>query len=325
MSHHTIVIAEYQQGEIKPVTMELIAAARELNRSGPAAITIYLAGNPVGPAAQQLAEKTGCAVFGLEMDASVSYMEEHCMAAIAAAIERDPPRYVMIAHTVRGVALAGALAASLNAACITGVETLLKSDGGDRFVRSIHGGKFSATLTADARITILTIQPGSYPPAEPVGEAQAQVTIQPVPPAKDRITFLGRKAAVAGAADLAGARIIVAAGRGIGRPENLDLIRRLAACFPNSAVAGSRIVCDNGWLGYSRQVGVSGNTVAPELYLACGISGAFQHLIGMRGSKFVVAVNTDPHAAIFREADLCIVEDLNAFIPALLARLDQPR
>jgi electron transfer flavoprotein alpha subunit len=324
MSEHTIVIAEYQQGEIKPVTMELIAAARELNRSDPAGITIFLAGCPLEPAAKQLAEKAKVAVFGLELDASVSYIEEHCTAAIAAAMERDPPRYVLIAHTVRGVALAGALAASFNAACITGVETILKSDDGDRFVRSIHGGKFSATLTTDAPITILTIQPGSYPPAEPVDEPSAQVVIQPVPPTGDRITFLGRKAAVAGAADLAGARIIVAAGRGIGNPQNLHLIRRLAACFPNSAVAGSRIVCDNGWLGYSRQVGVSGNTVAPELYLACGISGAFQHLMGMRGSKFVVAVNTDPHAAIFREADLCIVEDINAFLPALLAILDQP-
>jgi electron transfer flavoprotein alpha subunit len=325
MSDHTIVIAEYHQGEIKPVTMELITAARELNKSGPAGITICLAGSPVKPAAEQLAEKTGCAVLGLEMEASLSYMEAHCAAAVAAALEKDPPKYILIAHTVRGVALAGALAPGLNAACITGVETVVSANGADRFVRSIHGGKFTATLTADRPSTILTIQPGSYQPVRPPGKPPGRIAIKPVPASKDRIKSLGRKSAVSGATDLAGARIIVAAGRGIGRPENLDWIHRLAACFPNSAVAGSRIVCDLGWLGYSRQVGVSGNTVAPELYLACGISGAFQHLVGMRGSKIVVAVNTDPKAAIFREADVCIVEDLNTFIPAFINAFETSR
>jgi electron transfer flavoprotein alpha subunit len=122
----------------------------------------------------------------------------------------------------------------------------------------------------------------------------------------------------ADSARIAEAEVLVAAGHGVGGPENLDLIRRLAALFPKSAVAGSRIACDLGWLEYQRQVGVTGATVSPRLYIACGISGAVQHVAGMRGSGFVVAINKDPAAAIFREADVCIVDDLTRFIPAFI-------
>jgi len=114
------------------------------------------------------------------------------------------------------------------------------------------------------------------------------------------------------------AGVIVSAGQGLGDKENLDLIFQLAALFAKSAVAGSRIVCDLGWLEYRCQVGVTGATVSPQLYIACGISGAVQHVMGMRNSEFIVAINKDPAAAIFQVADIGIVEDLTTFIPALI-------
>lgn len=318
MSKRIIVIAEYRQGEVKPATMELVTAASELKEKSAGDITLVLSGSSVQSAAAHLADSTGYAVLGLEIDESAGYMEEQCAAALSAEIESDPPEYVCIAHTVRGVSLAGTLAAKLNAACITGVEKIGEIDGCVNFLRSVSGGKFTATVASNAATTIVTIQPGIYERFRPAGGARRQMDIHTVTPRENRIRVLGQKPAITGAADLANARVIVAAGQGIGSPENLDSIHRLAACFSNSAVAGTRIVCDLGWLGYNRQVGVSGNTVAPDLYLACGISGALQHLMGMRGSKFIVAVNTDPNAAIFREADVCIVEDLKAFIPAFL-------
>jgi len=110
----------------------------------------------------------------------------------------------------------------------------------------------------------------------------------------------------------------VAAGRGVGEKENLEIIYQLAALFSKAAVAGSRIVCDMGWLEYQRQVGVTGTTVSPQLYIACGISGAVQHVMGMRNSEFIVAINKDPSAAFFQTADICIVEDLADFIPAFI-------
>jgi len=114
------------------------------------------------------------------------------------------------------------------------------------------------------------------------------------------------------------AGVIVSAGQGLGDKKNLDLIYQLAALFAKSAVAGSRIVCDLGWLEYRCQVGVTGATVSPQLYIACGISGAVQHVMGMRNSEYIVAINKDPAAAIFQVADICIVEDLTTFIPALI-------
>ena len=126
-------------------------------------------------------------------------------------------------------------------------------------------------------------------------------------------------------AGISEADVIVAAGQGFGEEENLELARQLAAVFPKSAIAGSRIVCDLGWLGYGCQVGVTGATVSPRLYIACGISGAVQHVTGMRGSGFIVAINKDPAAAIFQMADVCVVEDLITFIPILLETYQKTR
>lgn len=130
--------------------------------------------------------------------------------------------------------------------------------------------------------------------------------------------FLGRTPSEGGFADISEANVIVAAGNGIGSEDNLVWIQRLADLFPRAAIAGSRLVCDRGWLDYQQQVGVTGASVAPALYIACGISGATQHRMGMRGSEYVVAINTDPNAPMFNEADICIVEDLIEFIPLVL-------
>jgi electron transfer flavoprotein alpha subunit len=123
------------------------------------------------------------------------------------------------------------------------------------------------------------------------------------------------------------AEVIVAAGRGVGKKENISLIERLAAVFPGSAVGASRSACDLGWLEHKHQIGTTGQTVSPKLYIACGVSGAFQHVSGMRGAQTVVAINTDIHASIFQVAHYGIVEDLTTFIPILLEELSkaQPR
>lgn len=134
-----------------------------------------------------------------------------------------------------------------------------------------------------------------------------------------RIRALGVAVAETQDLDLTLADVIVCAGRGVGAAENIDGVRRLAALFSKSAVACSRPVCDLGWMDYRHQVGLTGRTVAPKLYIACGVSGAVQHLAGMRGAGFVVAVNKDPHAAIFQVADVGVVEDLAAFIPLLIS------
>ena len=323
MTKRIVIIAEFDQGAVRPVTMELMTAALELKHYGPAVISICIAGRSIQSAAEMIAEHTGCPVQGLEMDESAGYFEEQFLAAVTNEIELDPPDLIFIAHTTRGLSLAGTLAAKLKAACITGVEKVITVDEGPGFERPVSGGKFTATVASDSKTTILTVQPGAYEPYKPDGGNRKQIGIRTAAACREQIKVLDQRPAITGAADLASAGVIVAAGQGIGGPEKLDLINGLASCFSNSAVAGTRIVCDLGWLEYNRQVGISGNTVAPDLYIACGISGAMQHLMGMRGSKFVVAVNSDPNAAIFREADVCIAEDLNAFIPAFIDALEK--
>jgi electron transfer flavoprotein alpha subunit len=117
------------------------------------------------------------------------------------------------------------------------------------------------------------------------------------------------------------AEVIVSGGRGIGKRENVSLIKRLAAVFPRSAVGASRSACDLGWFEHRHQIGTTGQTVSPRLYIACGISGAFQHVSGMRGAQTILAINTDRHAPIFQVAHYCIVEDLTTFIPILLREI----
>ena len=321
MTKRIAVIAEHRQNEVNPATLALMATAAKLQAGDHADIRLIVAGDSIQPAAEQLADHCGWPVLALELGGATGYLDERWAEALLDELDLDRPDYICIAHTVRGVSLAGTLAVGLDGACITGVEDIFAADDGLNFRRSTHGGKFVATVASEAPTTILTIHPGSYQPPKAAQATGRPIEIKTVGNPKSRIRLMGRKAAVAGAADLADAKVIIAAGQGIGEPANLDLIHQLAACFSNAAVAGTRLVCDLGWLNYNRQVGVSGNSVAPELYFACGISGAVQHLMGMRGSKYVVAINTDPNAAIFREADVCIVEDLNVFIPAFISAL----
>lgn len=136
---------------------------------------------------------------------------------------------------------------------------------------------------------------------------------------------MGRLPAPETAYDFSEAEVIVAAGKGIGAAENIELIKRLAGVFPKSAVGCSRAVCDLGWMEYRRQIGMTGRTVAPSLYIACGISGAMPHLAGMRNSRLIIAVNRDKNAAIFNIAHLGVVEDLLTFVPTVLELLENER
>ncbi|MFO7599853.1 MAG: electron transfer flavoprotein subunit alpha/FixB family protein, partial [Candidatus Desulfacyla sp.] len=154
-----------------------------------------------------------------------------------------------------------------------------------------------------------------FTPAD--GSPQGRVIHKDATCRSGRTRYRGTRQAEADTTDITTAPILVAVGNGIGDQENVSLAHRLARCLPKAAVAGTRIICDRGWLGYDRQVGVSGAIVTPSLYIACGISGASQHVMGMRGAGYVIAINTDPRAPIFNEADICIVEDITRFIPLI--------
>jgi electron transfer flavoprotein alpha subunit len=320
------IIAEQVEGKTQAVTYELVSFARELQKreAAPPEISVLLPGRDVRDAADGLARATGLPVTAVTGENLEPYNAESHKSALMQILAERKPRYICLAHTSRGSELAPALAVATGGACITAVESL--EEGGDAplFVRTAFRGKFTLQFAPQRFPAVVTVLPGSFARSgETAHTAAGSVTVVSVRSGAQRTKPLGVIDAPGESVNLAEADVIVSAGNGIGAEENLALVTRLAGIFPRSAVGGSRIVCDQGWLPYAHQVGVTGKTVSPKLYVACGISGAIQHLSGMRGSQCIVAVNKDPRAAIFQVADYGVVDDLTAFIPAVLATWEE--
>jgi electron transfer flavoprotein alpha subunit len=312
MKKDIFVIAESDRGCITPETYELITFAEEL--SGGRLPRVIILGRNNEAQAKELAEKTGCNVLSVTGDHLNLYNTQAYCDAILDILPKDNPSWVCLAHTSTGYDLAPRIAVKLTCACITAVEKIR----GNILSRSLCQGRFTADIILDTPSAVLTVLPGAFPAS--VSESNSPGSVRmlqaSVPPLKTET--LGIKESEHRDSNLNDAEVIVAAGRGVGKKENISLINELAEIFPRSAVGASRSVCDSGWLEYSHQIGTTGQTVSPKLYIACGISGAIQHVSGMKKSQNIVAVNSDPNAAIFRVAHYCIVEDLTSFIPILI-------
>jgi electron transfer flavoprotein alpha subunit len=313
-----VVIAEHFEGEIRPATYELVHFAETLQQFRPGPILILVLGEKVETLANSLARITGKDVLGIRSCQLEQYNGQVYKSILYEALGEHPPAYICIAHSSRGWDFAPGLAMRLNAACITGVSSLSVQENTICFSRDVYGSKINADMVSSTKTTVLTVQPGSYGAPPKKDQTRGKVTLKSMSVAPQASATLSTTTFQTRDLDLSIARVIVSAGRGIGEAENLQLIQDLAAMIPQSVVCGSRPVIDMGWLTYDRQVGVTGATVTPDLYLACGISGAAQHVNGMKGSGFIVAINTDPMAAIFNFSDICIVEDLTTFLPVLL-------
>ena len=323
MGRSIVIVVEHGQGKAAPINCELAALADEIRQARPLDIkAVVLGKDPVSPA-QEMASRTGIPVIALQNPHLAEYNGELYKDLLAELLPRLDPLFVLVAQTTRGLDFGPGLAARLEAGCITGVNAVSLAQGDLCFSRAAFNGKIVLDMVATVKTAVLMIQPGAFKALQPTtyGPGQIELTTSTTEPKKTR--SLGARRARQEDARLSEADVIVAAGRGIGRQENLPLIERLAALFPRSAVAGSRPICDNKWLEYKRQVGFTGATVSPKLYIACGISGAIQHTVGMQGSGFIVAISTDPNAAIFNIADVCIVEDLTTFIPTFLEAFEK--
>jgi electron transfer flavoprotein alpha subunit len=320
-----VVIAEHFQGEIRPVTYELVHFAEELQQFRPAPIQILVLGEKVDNLAESLAGTTGKDVLGIHAPQLAQYNGQAYKSVLQETLGEHPPAYVCIAHSSRGSDFAPGLAMRLKAACITAVSSLSVQENAICFSRDVYGGKINADMVSFTKTTVLTVQPGSYGPTPKRNQPGGRVYQKSMAVSPQASATLSTSKFQTSDLDLSAARVIVSVGRGIGEAENLQLVRNLASAIPQSVLCGSRPVIDMGWMTYDRQVGVTGATVTPDLYLACGISGAAQHVSGMKGSGFIVAINSDPMAAIFNLSDICIVEDLMTFIPVLLEALSNKR
>lgn len=229
-------------------------------------------------------------------------------------IEREQPDTVVFLHSSYGWDMAPRLAAALQSAQVSGVVGL--DDGG--YVVESCNGKMRRTVRPQTPVFVLTLQPGAFEAVETNGTPEV-IAIETSP--ESAIEFAGCRQPDAGV-DLTRAEVIVSAGRGVGSADQVALVEALASAL-GGEVGASRQAVDAGWLDRSRQIGTSGQSVSPALYVACGISGAIQHLTGMKGSGFVLAVNTDRDAPITSVADVLVVSDVAEFLPALTAALAQ--
>jgi electron transfer flavoprotein alpha subunit len=318
MQQTIVVIIEHFAGQIRPVSHELVSCAKRLQQDNAAAIRAVILDDNPEELAREMSDTWGLDVTAVRIPGLVSYNGEIYKKVLADLVRQYEASYVCIAHSSQGMDFAPALAVELEAACITAVEDIVEVDNRTCFARSIFGAKAVAHIRPQSDLSILTIQPGMFKPRKPDESEPGSVTVKSLECEPMKSRSMGIKQTEADTTGITEAGVIVSAGQGVGEKENVDLAYRLAALFTKSAVAGSRIVCDLGWLEYSCQVGVTGATVSPKLYIACGISGAVQHVSGMRNSEFIVAINKDPSAAIFQVADICIVEDLTTFIPAFI-------
>ena len=318
-----LVVAEQRDGTLARASWEAIAAAQQL--SGGMAVKVLTIGASVKGVAGELAQADVAEVLVGEHAALSQYTPDAFTMALMGIVERTSPAFVLMAHSYQARDFAPMLAARLHASLLTDVTAISGEGTGATFVRPMFQGKLAATVRPRSTGTaIVTVQIGAFradavrrggpAPVNPVDVAIDVSAIRQQPEAP----FQEAKQAV----DLSQAERIVAVGRGIKSADNLPLAQTLAKAM-RAEVAASRPICDSGWLPMERQVGSSGQTVAPKLYMALGISGAIQHLVGMKGSRTIVAINKDADAPIFEVADYGIVGDLFEIVPALTAELEK--
>jgi len=300
----TLLVAEYRDGKLLNSTYELVAFAQQLGADS----AMFLVGSEsVLPAYAGTLYLADAGKYG-EFNPAVHKQ------LLLDVIAREQPDMVVFAHSSYGWDLAPRISLALNIAHVS--EVVEFKDGVP--VVPVCNAKLRRDVKAKTAQMVLTLQGGAFGlEGEPSGTPSV-VKIET--DAAAQVEFCGYEEAEAGGVDLSKASVIVSAGRGIGKPENLQIVQNLAMALKGEYGA-SRPVVDSEWADHSRQVGTTGQTVSPKLYVACGISGAIQHLAGMKKSEFIVAINTDKDAPIGEVADVLIVADLKEFVPALTGKL----
>ena len=321
-----LVIAEQRDGQLNRATWEALVAAQQLGqRANIASLSIALVGDAAG-AAQELAGAGIGHVLTVSDPALASYTPDGYVAALSQVIQSQSARFVVLAHTYQARDFAPALAARLDAPLITDATTITGTADAPTFMRPMFQGKLAAEVKpVGSGPCFVTFQIGAFR-VDQLQKGGSPSTVSAAPVTVDASAI--RQVAEAPfqeaqrAVDLSQAARIVAVGRGIKSKEQLPVAEALAKAL-GAEIAASRPICDSGWLPMERQIGSSGQTVAPKLYVALGISGAIQHLVGMKGSRTIVAINKDADAPIFEVADYGIVGDLFEIVPAMVAELEK--
>jgi electron transfer flavoprotein alpha subunit len=320
-----LVIAEQRDGVLNRASWESIAGAQHLAASTADTVVVALPGAGLQAAAAELASAAVSEVVTLDSPVLASYTADGYTAALQGALASLTPSVVVLPHTYQTRDFAPKLATRLERPLITDVTGVRVDAGRILFSRPMFQGKLSAEVAAlGSGPHFVTLQIGAYR-ADQVTKGASLAPVRALDVAVDASSIRQKPEApfreARQAVDLSQAERIVSVGRGIKEQANIALAQKLADAL-GAELAASRPICDAGWVPMERQVGSSGQTVAPKLYLALGISGAIQHLVGMKGSHTIVAINKDPDAPIFEVADYGIVGDLFEVVPAIIAALN---
>lgn len=324
MSEGILLFIEQRDGVLNRTSYEAMVAAQRIAAETGSKVSAIVLGKGISDVAADAASKKVETVYTVEDDKLAEYTPGGYVGALRQVVEKLDPRYVILSHTYQVRDFAPKLAAAMGKTFVTDCVGF-RVDGSDCvFTRQIFQGKINTDVRVTAQPPIfVSFQAGSYR-ADQAEAGEAAATVQPFEIDMSGVQirtqpeekFQEAKQAV----DLTQAPLIVAVGRGIKQQENIALVQELAEAM-GAEIAASRPICDNEWLPMDRQIGSSGQTVAPKLYLAVGISGAIQHVVGMKNSQTIVAINKDPEAPIFDIADYGIVGDLFEIVPALTAEI----
>lgn len=322
MSKDVLIFAEQREGRLHGSAAQLMTAAGPLAAESGGGIVAAVIGHDVGAVAEQVGRLGVQRVYAVEDERLRYYTVLRYARALQQVIERVQPGAVLMAHTFMGRDLAPRLAARLGAATAPDCTEISISEGHVHIRRPVYNGKATCEVRlAPDRLRIISVRPNVFAPAEAKAESAPveRVGFEPGP-GDDRLETLEVVRTAGGVKDVAEADIIVSGGRSLKSEENFRMLYELAELL-DGAVGASRAAVDAGYQPHSRQVGLTGKTVTPKLYMAFGIDGAIQHLAGMRGSKVIVAVNTKPEAPIFQVATYGCVADLFEMVPALIREI----
>jgi electron transfer flavoprotein alpha subunit len=319
MANRVWVVVQLRDGQVSRISWEAIAAAQRLAGTLGVKAEAVVLGSGVDAVA--LAKTDLAAVHVADHEALRAYTPGGWIGALAPAIREAQPAYVVFPHTYQSVDFVPRLAQTVGAGLLPEVTGFAEGDGGLLWTRPILAGKMQAKVRVKGEGTVLvSVQSGAFPADGLVSGGGGEAPVQPLAVDLSGIQpdreILGYEEVAGEQVDLTKADIILAVGRGVGGADKMGPVNDLAKAL-GAEIGASRPVIDNGWLPRDRQIGSSGQTVAPKLYIAAGISGAIQHLVGMKGSTVVVAINKDPGAPIFTVAHYGIVGDLHEILPAL--------
>lgn len=323
---HLFVLAETRSGTVRKVALEAVSAARQAaNASGAEVHAMLIGAAGVSAAASQLGRYGADRVIAVEHAELARYSPEVFTATVAARLRSQAYRAAVFSASAQGRDLAPRVAASLGVGLAADVTSFELSSDAVVARHPAYIGKAIATLRLTGPLALLSLRPGAIAPAESAREAALEKVPPALEPSAARVVVTNLAERAATRLDLGEAPVIVSGGRGLRSPENFKLVEDLAAALGNAAVGATRAVTDDGWRPATDQIGQTGRLVSPDLYVAVGISGAIQHLAGMRTSRVIVAINKDRDAPIMKLADYGIVGDLFEIVPRLTDEIRKVR